>query len=292
MSNKIIFGLMMVITLVTVRPADAKEAIVFSRQTDGYWQIWTMDPDGSHQRVVTSSKIDKRDPVWIQSGKGIAFRTNNGELFTVGLNGDKEKEILTNFKSINNPHYCETTGEVVFVRFDPRTQDASNIWKTDLDGKKAVVLTRDSMLKYQPAFSVDGAKVAFVRADPKTLAHHIWLIDADGSHPRQLTHKTGFSTLPSFSPDGKRVTFTSNYQDGNYEIYILNVENLQITRVTHYPGLDTHSRFSRDGQKLVFVSDRGGNQQVWVMDIDGKNAKQLTSGTEESINPSWGEIRE
>jgi TolB protein len=154
------------------------------------------------------------------------------------------------------------------------------------------VLSRDNILKYQPNFSPQGDKIAFVKTDSTTRSHNIWIMDADGGSPRQLTREKGLSTLPSFAPDGRALTFTSNFKDKNYDIYLLDIASLRITRLTQHPGLDTYSRFSPDGTKLIFVSNRGGNQQIWVMNKDGSGAKQITSGDAESVSPAWGEIKE
>lgn len=272
--------------------ADAKELIAYSQLTDGYWQIWTVEPDGGNKQKITDSPMDKRDPVWIKAGKAIAFRTHNGQLFTRDLTTKKEEELLTQLRNIANPYYCNATDEIVFVLFDPQATDVGNIWKSGGDGKNPVVLIRDNILKYRPVFSPRGDKVAFVKVDSSTRSHHLWLMNADGSNPRQLTKGKGLMTLPDFSPDNTTITFTSNFNDNNYEIYTLDIASLKINRLTKHPGLDSHSRFSTDGSKVVFVSNRSGNQQIWVMDKDGSNPKQITDGEAESVSPAWGEIKE
>ncbi len=267
--------------------AQAKEQIAFSRVVGGYWQIWTMNPDGTEEKAVTDSPFDKRDPIWVKDDQAIAYRTNNGQLFIFDLKSGSEQELLTQLRNISNPDYNNATGGFIFTRFDPRSTDVSNIWKADESGENSATLTRDNILKYQPVFSFRGDKIAYVQGEPKTLNHHIWLMGADGSNPRQLTTEKGFFTLPSFSPDGTELTLTANYQDDNYEIYTMDIASLKMKRITHDPALDTHSRFSPDGKSLVFVSDRSGTQQIWVMGRDGANPKQITTGTQEAINPAW-----
>jgi TolB protein len=45
--------------------------------------------------------------------------------------------------------------------------------------------------------------------------------------------------------------------------------------------------WSTDGQKLAFVSTRSGSPEVWIMDTDGTNAKQLTSSGNGNFLPAW-----
>ena len=153
-----------------------------------------------------------------------------------------------------------------------------------------MLLTKDKLGKFQPRFSPQGDKIAFVKADPDKLNYHLWIMNSDGSDPRQLTEGKGFDTHPSFSADQNQITFSSNRSENNFEIYNIDLETKKIKQLTHLPGLDTQSNFSSDGQKIVFVSNRSGNQQIWIMNSDGSDPAQLTSEDGESMDPVWGEV--
>jgi len=274
-------------------PTAAKaDTIAYSRLTDGYWQIWVMNSQGQNKRQLTASPFDKRDSEGFSQGKKIGFRTANGELYIINSDGTDEKEILKKYGSINNPSFSRVKEEVVFVRFDPQLIDKSNIWKSDLKGENALMLTRGVALKYQPNLSPAADKVVFVQADQVNQSHHLWIMSADGADARQLTFgKKGFDHLPAFSPDGKTVAFSSNRENGNYEIYLIDVDSGASQRLTNDSALDTHPAFSQDGKRIAFVSDRSGSQQIWVMDLGGKNPVQLTNDKEESIDPVWLDMR-
>ncbi len=301
------FLLPLFILLLVSKIASAEELIAYSHLTDDYWQIWVMTPEGTDQRQLTFSLQDKRDPAWIHQGNALAFRTNNGQLFTIDRNGQNETRILEQYGVINSPHFCDAAQEIVFVRFDPATADISDLWKTDLEGKRPLLLTKQNKFVYQPSFSPDGKHIVFVQIADNKEDQHLWIMSlpdrpnrsryagqagasgggGDGGQPRSLTEGPGKDALPHFSPSGRDITFTSNRQ-GNYDIYLLDVQNGKVNRVTQYSGLDTSSSFSPDGEHIVFVSNRGGNQQIWVMGKDGSNPAQLTFGQDESIDPAWG----
>ena len=268
--------------------ASATELIAYSHLTDGYWQIWVMSADGANKKQITFSKEDKRDPVWIENG--LAFRTNNSQLFTISLDGGSGQRILEKYGVIANPRFSSKTKEIVFVRFDPRLTDVSDIWKADEEGKNAVLLTKDNTPKFQPCFSSDGEKIVFVKADNDRKNYHLWLMYSDGQKPVQITQGQGFDTLPDFAPDGKTIAFTSN-RGGDFDIYTLDLETKKVTQLAKSSGLDTSSSFSPDGKKMVFVSNRSGSQQIWVMSAeDGSHPKQLTFEKEESVDPAWAEV--
>ena len=47
-------------------------------------------------------------------------------------------------------------------------------------------------------------------------------------------------------------------------------------------GNNTFPSVSPDGRFIVFVSDRNGPSQIWISDVEGKNEKRLTNGTDDS----------
>ena len=62
----------------------------------------------------------------------------------------------------------------------------------------------------------------------------------------------------------------------------------QATALTSGRAWDVEPRFSPDGARIAFVSDRGGNEQLWVMNADGSNPVQITKEKEHTIHtPTW-----
>ncbi|MGE0266940.1 MAG: TolB family protein [Candidatus Omnitrophota bacterium] len=286
--NKTFFLTFLIV--LTAQGASAGEAVIFSRVTDGYWQIWAMNPDGTKQTQITNSQTDKRNPVCMNNGTGVLYRTNNGQLFFKNLSSSEERELLSKYQIINNPDVCLSNNDLLFVRFDPRENDISDIWASDPRGNDPRILTKDKRLKYQPVYNADCTEIAFVKADDNKGAHHIWLMSASGENLRQLTDgEKGFDVLPDFFLDRKGLVFSSNRDGEDYEIYAVNLEDRSLTKLTDNAVLDTSPAVSHNGG-IVFVSSRSGSQQLWRMNVDGTNAVQLTDGQDEAIDPNWCEV--
>ncbi|MCO4822805.1 MAG: PD40 domain-containing protein [Flavobacteriaceae bacterium] len=73
------------------------------------------------------------------------------------------------------------------------------------------------------------------------------------------------------SPDGSRVVF-----DLLGDIYIMNINGGNATALRTGLPFEVQPRFSPDGKTISFTSDAGGGDNIWVMNIDGSNAKQIT----------------
>ncbi len=85
------------------------------------------------------------------------------------------------------------------------------------------------------------------------------------------------------SPDGGRIAF-----DLLGDIYIAPMAGGTPTRIAAGLAYEQQPRWSPDGTRLAFVSDRGGGDNIWIMNADGSNAKQLTKEDFRLLNqPSW-----
>lgn len=73
------------------------------------------------------------------------------------------------------------------------------------------------------------------------------------------------------SPDGQTIVF-----DLLGDIYTLPITGGSATVLREGLPWEVQPRFSPDGKKILFTSDAGGGDNIWVMDADGSNAKQIT----------------
>ena len=51
---------------------------------------------------------------------------------------------------------------------------------------------------------------------------------------------------------------------------------------------DSQPRYSPDGSKIVFLSDRSGDENIWIANADGSDPKPLTKGKNvRYLSPEW-----
>lgn len=73
------------------------------------------------------------------------------------------------------------------------------------------------------------------------------------------------------SPDGNTLAF-----DLLGDIYTLPIGGGQATCIRSGIAMEVQPRFSPDGKSILFTSDAGGGDNIWVMNTDGSNARQIT----------------
>ena len=152
----------------------------------------------------------------------------------------------------------------------------------------------------------DRAKYGGKYIWPLYSSYDIFMADLDGNIVKQLTDAKGYDAEATLSPDGKLMVYTSD-KDGDLEMYVMNLETGNEKRITNTLGYDGGAWFSPDGKKIIWRASRPKtdaevaeyktllaegmvaptNMEVFVADIDGNNAKQITSLGQANWAPSF-----
>ena len=151
-----------------------------------------------------------------------------------------------------------------------------------------------------------------VKPDPS--AGYVWPLDKydiytanrDGSDMRRLTNYNVYTAEGILSPDGKKIVFTS-LKDGDLEIYTMNADGSDVRRLTTTPGYDGGPWWSPDGTKIVYRAHhprdstelaqyrallaqgliRPSKVELFVMNADGSDQRQVTALGGANFGPSW-----
>ncbi len=134
----------------------------------------------------------------------------------------------------------------------------------------------------------------------------IYTVATDGTDLRRVTNYGVYTAEGVLSPDGKRIVFTS-LKDGDLEIYTMNVDGSDVRRLTYTTGYDGGPWWSPDGTKIVYRSYhptdpaelkdyqdllaqrivRPSKMELWVMNADGSDQRQITRLGGANFGPSW-----
>ncbi len=86
------------------------------------------------------------------------------------------------------------------------------------------------------------------------------------------------------APDGRTIYF-----DLLGDIYRMSATGGDATRVLGGPAMQRSPNVSPDGRKLLYLSDQSGNDNLWIANLDGTDARQVTHETEDLVmGPTWG----
>lgn len=142
-----------------------------------------------------------------------------------------------------------------------------------------------------PAWSPDGSRITFT--SNRDGAGDIYVMNADGGGVTRLTFTSAKESASIWSPDGTKIVFDSD-RDGNREIYIMDADGSNQTRLTFNPTADAGPvSFSPDGRRIAFSRNASNeglsfyNYDIFVMNTNGGEARQLTRDPEFDAEPVW-----
>jgi TolB protein len=237
-------------------------------------EIWSMAADGSGQtRVLTAlgDGVDYSLPAWSPDGSRIAFTlwTNNGG-----------------------------------VRQNLRNEDqVAAIWTSAADGSDRREVVKGSPDQaWVPAWSPDGTWIAYTltpnRPPPGSAAGpepnaapggvgpptsaagaSIWIVHPDGSGNRQLSAQGVDALAATWSPDSRQIAFLQAAGAGGTDIHVATVTDTGLAdqrTVAADPANDWSPAWSPDGSQLAFTSNRTGDEEIWVVSLDGGALARLT----------------
>jgi len=136
-----------------------------------------------------------------------------------------------------------------------------------------------------PDDGINRTRLAFSRAVSRE-TKELCVADYDGEGMVQLTNSGGLKLFPDWAPSGAALAYCT-YGSKTLDIHTYGVGTGKSVLVSARSGLNTTPAFAPDGRTVVASLGLDGNQEIYLMDPNGKNLRRLTNSKGIDISPCW-----
>lgn len=264
-------------------PGSGSRPIVFgSRNPQGIWDIFAINPDGTGLRNLTRSAVEDVYPSWNEARTRIAFRSMKppGGVFVMNADGSAMRHVYSGARVVDHLSWSPDGRHLAIEGGWEGT--GRQIRRLDLASGLSRVLNEYGA---SPDWSPDGLSIAFHEYVNSSVGNHVFVMNAsDGSNVRNLTVGRG-GLDPSWSPDGRRIAYSSG--PAPLKIWVMNADGSNPVQLSS-GGDDRLPAWSSDGTQIAFQRNSGYEiTTIWVINADGTGERDLTPTMRISGHPSW-----
>ena len=297
--------------------------IAYSRFADASFHhadIVSANPDGTGVVKLTNEPSGTYDynPDWSPNGTKVAFQrdsdsVNCGQaciqgIYTMNADGTQLRRLTPDDPGVYSadPSYSPDGTRIAFDRcIGPIVNDtctSEGVFVMSADGRNTIQVTFENLASpFQDGevqWSPDGRHFVFQRFRFSDASIAVFTVRIDGTDFHRLTPWQLDGAHADWSPDGQLIVFES-YTDGaplgvSTNVFTVRPDGSHLEQVTHNDGgamNATNPAWSPDGKRIVFVqipSGPLGYADIFTMNADGSDIRQVTKSTLFDFRPDWG----
>jgi serine/threonine protein kinase len=223
--------------------------VAFESDVGGVSQIWIKNLTQGEPLQLTDADAPSYRPRWSPANDQIVFYRPDG-IWSVPVPKGAPRRIM---EGGSNPNWSWDGRRLVYERNE-------EIWVADADGANprkvdGVPVVPNFVLGRRPAFSPDGATIAYFQSRSNSPLGDVWGVSLTGGSARPLTKDGAIGGTPTWTPDGRSIIYSSS-RAGSMTLWKVPASGGTPSPITLGAGEDTEPEISRDGRKLIYTNTR------------------------------------
>ena len=245
-------------------------------------QIYTMNPDGSGKKLVSTGKGRCTCSYFLKNGKEVIFASTHGYSAAIPPEPDRSHGYVWPIY----PYYA--------------------IYKANADGTnlkplfpKKVEEGKECAYNAEATVSPDGSRIIFTSTMDGDL--ELYSMKTDGTDVKRLTNRVGYDGGAYFSPDNKKIVWRASVlpdekakeeykallkqglvRPTSMELWVADADGKNAKQVTKNGAANFAPFFTPDGKKILFASNVGDPKrrkfELYLIKIDGMGLERVTYG--------------
>ncbi len=231
------------------RPWIRSGSVVFSSNKLGNWDLWSVQPDGKKLEQITRTGESELFPAVSPNGKEIVYVDDQRTLRLISRDETGSRALFLPPGIYSQPTWHPHGSEIMFAKYTVLPSDEGELWRME------------------------------------RLQAGTW------SEPERITISPPMRIYPSYSPDGFRIACCEFRRDPLLgvveEIGIMDLRTGHFSLITHDGADSHHPVWSPAGDAIAYVSDKNGNYDIWIFNLNDKTHRSLTRSSSFDSEPAW-----
>lgn len=247
-------------------------------------QIYTMNPDGSGKKLISTGKGRCTCAYFLKNGKEVIFGSTHGYSAAIPPEPDRSHGYVWPIY----PYYA--------------------IYKANADGTnlkplfpKSVTPGKEFSYNAEATVRPDGKRIIFTSTKDGDL--DLYSMKADGSDVRRITNRVGYDGGAYYSPNGRKIVWRASVladkkaedeyktllkqglvRPTSMELWVADADGKHAVQVTHNGAANFAPFFTPDGKKILFASNQDDPKrrtfELYLINLDGTHQERVTWGAQ------------
>ena len=281
-----------------------EQQIAYTTVDGEFWSVWSKSLTGDTPKKLVSAATEIKSTVWHPDNQRIFYSAavdGTFQIFVTDINGTPPKQVT----------FAERDCFVLDVSSDGAkilygsAKEESDVWGINLKDSKEFIVASDINSELWANVSPDGKSIAYqsvknLSQGNKLFNGMILTKTLNTDEPTTELVANGFS--PVWSPDGQQIAFMQvlgkEYQietikaagGGQKHLTTGGVVSIESTLLPYNRIQTSYISWSPDSTKIAYISNRSGQDNIWLINADGSSDGQLTSNNDSNLYlycPLW-----
>lgn len=248
-------------------------------------EVYIADYDGANSRRITVNRALNITPTWSPDGRSIAYTSYRWGYPDIFVSYIYQGTMDTPTKKQGQNWLPVWSPDGTRIAFTSNRDGNPELYIMNKDGSGVRRLTTHPSIDTTPTWSPTGTQVAFT--SDRSGSPQIWVVGDDGLGLRRLSFESNADRATWSPAPYNEVAFTARTGPG-YDIKVLNLASGETTQITFGDGSNESPAWAPNGRHLAFMSTRSGRSQIFTVDRDGRNVRQITRDGNNQT-PNWSQ---
>lgn len=307
-STGLLLALAVGVGVAGARPPGTNGLITFGRFNPalGDTQVYVVNPDGTHERLVQGATDTGECPKWFADGSRIATCGSTlGESRYINPDDGSFSDVGSMPPGFFNPcGFPSPDGSLLLCETfsDDGSQNGIHVVRASDGGGFRQVTSIPGGDDVPSSWSPDGKRIVFHRFGPGS-DEGVFVVNVNGTGLRQiLSPQVNAGPAIDWSPQGNEIVFSRRLPGSHSSLCISHADGSELRQVNVQPSTACGGAnadptadgcfgpgWSPDGTKIVFAKGQNGDvdSNLYTVNVDGSGLAQVTH-TGGSQSPDWG----